>query len=239
MWRSPKCREDPLQTGKLQTVFREIRSGDRVQKGDLLAVFHSVDVGNKKNDLIDAIYQLNLDEEILKAAEAKAEVVPEVFLWNARRNVQGDINTINRAVSTLQTWGIPEQDIQAVRDEAEEVKKRQGKHDQEKDALWARVEIRAPDDGVIIERNVSLHEIVVDNTTNLFQIAKVDRLIVFANVPEDDLPALEALPTAQRRWTVKTVGSDPIPGYHRRHRLSHRPEPAHRRGQGPHRQSRR
>ena len=38
-------------------MFREIRSGDRVGKGDVLAVFHSVDVGNKKNDLADAIYQ--------------------------------------------------------------------------------------------------------------------------------------------------------------------------------------
>jgi cobalt-zinc-cadmium efflux system membrane fusion protein len=205
--------EDPSQSGKTQTVFREIRSGDRVKKGDLLAVFESVDVGNKKNDLIDAIYQLELDEEILKKAEAHSESVPEVFILNARRNVQGDINTINRAVSTLKTWGIPEADIQAVRDEAEKVKKRQGKHDKEKDALWARVEMRAPDDGVIIERNVSLHEIIVDNTTNLFQIAKVDRLSVFANVPEDDLPALQALPSAQRRWTVRTVGSPPVPGF--------------------------
>jgi cobalt-zinc-cadmium efflux system membrane fusion protein len=205
--------EDRTQTGKVETVFRELRSGDKVNKGDLLAVFYSVDVGNKKNDLIDAVYQLKLDEEILKKAEAKAEAVPEVFLLNARRAVQGDVNTINRAVSTLKTWGILEADIQAVRDEAEEVKKRQGKHDQEKDALWARVEIRAPDDGIIIERNVSLHEIIVDNTTNLFQIAKIDRLSVFANVPEDDLPALETLSTGQRRWTVKTVGSDPIPGF--------------------------
>jgi cobalt-zinc-cadmium efflux system membrane fusion protein len=205
--------EDRTQTGKAETVFRELRSGDKVSKGDLLAVFYSVDVGNKKNDLIDAIYQLKLDEQILKRAEEKAEAVPEVFLLNARRNVQGDINAINRAVSTLKTWGIPEADIQAVRQEAEEVKKRQGKHDKEKDALWARVEIRAPDDGIIIERNLALHEIVADNTTNLFQIAKVDKLTVFAHVPEDDLPTLEALPTAQRRWTVKTVGSDPIPGF--------------------------
>jgi cobalt-zinc-cadmium efflux system membrane fusion protein len=205
--------ESRAETGKLESVFRELRAGDHVQKGDLLAVFRSVDVGNKKNDLIDAIYQLKLDEEILKAAEAKAEAVPEVFLWNARRNVQGDNNALNRAVNTLKTWGISETDLQAVRDEAEEVKKRQGKHDPQKDALWARVEIRAPDDGVIIERNLTLHEIVVDNTTNLFQIAKVDRLIVFANVPEDDLPALEVLSKEQRRWTVKTVGSAPIPGF--------------------------
>jgi len=170
-------------------------------------------ISNKKNDLIEAIYQLKLDEEILKKAEAHADSVPEVFILNYRRNVQGDINTINRAVSTLKAWGIPEEDIQAVRDEAENVKKREGKHDKEKDALWARVEIRSPDDGVIIERNLSLREIVVDNTTNLFQIAKVDRLSVFAHCPEDDVPALLALSTPQRRWTVRTVGSPPLAGY--------------------------
>jgi len=208
-----KVAEDPKKTGKVQTVFREIRSGDPVANGDLLAVFHSVDVGNQKNNLIDGLYQLKLDQEILKKAEARPEVVPEVFLLNARRNVQGDINAVNRAVSTLKTWGIPEQDIQAARDEAEQVIKRQGKHDPKMDALWARVEIRSPVDGVIIERNVSLHEIVVDNTTNLFQIAKVDKLIIFAYCPEDDLPLLDALPTDQRRWTVKTVGSDPIAGF--------------------------
>src|SRR5579863_3219294 len=201
--------QDPRRSAQVHTVYRELHSGDHVAKGDLLAVFESVDVGNKKNDLIDAIYQLKLDEEILKAAMAKAEVVPQVFLWNAQRNVQGDINTINRAIATLQTWGIPEEDIKAVRDEAENVKKRGGKHDKAKDALWPRVEMRAPASGVIVERTLALHEIVVDNTTNLFQIADVDKLFVTANVPEDELPELEALRESSGdliRWTVKTVG---------------------------------
>jgi len=208
--------QDPRRSGTLHTVFRELRSGDRVVKGDLLAVFYSVDVGNKKNDLIDAIYQLKLDEEILKAAQSKIESVPAVFLWNAERNVQGDRNTVNRAVSMLQTWGIPEEDIQAVRDEAEKVKLRRGKHDKTKDELWPRVEMRSPSNGVIVERNLALHEIVVDNTTSLFQVADVDKLFVTANVPEDDLPQLEALRELSGdaiRWTVRTVGSDPIPGY--------------------------
>jgi cobalt-zinc-cadmium efflux system membrane fusion protein len=205
--------DNSRRTGKAETVIRELRSGDRVVKGNLLAVFCSVDVGNKKNDLIDSIYQLKLDEEILKRAEAKAEAVPEVFLLNARRSVQGDRNAIERAVSTLKTWGIPEEDIQPVRDEAESVKKRGGSRDKAKDALWARVEIKAPADGVIIERNLSLHEIIVDNTTNLFQIADVDRLFVTANVPEDDLPVLQALSDNQKMWTVRTVGSPPVHGF--------------------------
>jgi cobalt-zinc-cadmium efflux system membrane fusion protein len=195
------------------TVKREIRSGDWVQKGDLLAVFYSVDVGAKKNDLIDALVQKKLDEDILQRARKSAEsgVLPEIYLLNALRNVEGDRNAVARAENTLRTWGITEKDIQDARDEAKEIIKRKGR-DPEKDKHWPEVKLLAPSDGVIVERNVTLHEIVVDNTTNLFQIAKVDKLAIFAFVPEDDLPTLEALPTDLRRWTVKTVGSDPIAG---------------------------
>ena len=47
--------------------------------------------------------------------------------------------------------------------------------------------MRAPFDGVIVERNVHVDEMVVDNTVNLFQIADVNRLLVIANCPEDAL----------------------------------------------------
>ena len=219
-----QVKEDPEVTGTGQTVMRELRSGDRVTKGDLLAAFYSVDVGNKKNDLIDATLQCKLDNQILNAAMAKSESVPSVYLWQYVKNVQGDISTIDRAVNTLRTWGISEEDIQAVRDEAEKIKPedvrtRLKQHSKADFDRWARVEIKAPDDGIILERNVSLHEGVVDNTVNLFQIAKLEaggtgpRLMVTANCPEDDLPLLDALPANQRRWTVTTVGSPPIAGF--------------------------
>jgi cobalt-zinc-cadmium efflux system membrane fusion protein len=205
----------PDNTGP-ETVLREIRSGDRVKKGHKLAVFHSVDVANKKNDLIDTMYQLHLDKQILAKAEEHADAVPLVFLWNAQRQVAGDQNNVNRALATLRSWGISEKDIEDVQAEAKEVIKRGGKHDAGVDAKWPRVELKAPDDGVIVERNLALHEIIVDNTTNLFQIARVERLMVLANVPEDQLPELqrqlEKLPTDQRRWMVRTVGSAPLPG---------------------------
>jgi cobalt-zinc-cadmium efflux system membrane fusion protein len=216
--------DDPGMTGTGQTATRELRSGDHVIKGDLLAAFYSVDVGNKKNDLIDAIYQLKLDKQILDAAESRSAAVPSVFLWNAEKAVQSDINLIDRAVNTLRTWGISEEEIQKVRDEAEKIKaedvrKRMKQHTKADFDRWARVEIKAPDDGVIIERNVGSHDTIADNTINLFQIAKLDRggagprLTVTVNCPEEDLPLLDALPVNQRRWTVKTVGSPPIPGF--------------------------
>ena len=213
-----QIKEDPAVSGTGVTTTRELRSGDRVAKGDLLAAFYSVDVGNKKNDLIDAILQYKLDSQILNGANAKSESVPSVYLWQYVKNVQGDISLIDRAVNTLRTWGIAEEDIQVVRDETEKIKpedvrKRLKQHSKADFDRWARVEIKAPDDGIIVERNVALHEAVVDNTVNLFQIAKLEpggfgpRLMVTANCPEDDLPKLDALPANQRRWKVTTVGS--------------------------------
>jgi membrane fusion protein, heavy metal efflux system len=219
-----QMKDDPGMTGTGQTATRELRSGDHVIKGDLLAAFYSVDVGNKKNDLIDAIFQLKLDTQILEGAESRSASVASVFIWNAEKSVQSDINLIDRAVNTLRTWGISEEEIQAVRDEAEKVKpgelrKRLKQHTKADFDRWARVEIKAPDDGIIIERNVGSHDTIADNTLNLFQIAKLDRggvgprLTVTVNCPEEDLPLLDALPINQRRWTVKTVGSAPIPGF--------------------------
>jgi cobalt-zinc-cadmium efflux system membrane fusion protein len=190
-----------------KTVFRELRSGDLVRKGDLLATVYSVDVGSKKNDLIDALVQLKLDQQILDRAEKSAHAVPEVFLLNARRNVEADRNAMARALNTLKTWRIPEEDIQAVYDEAEKISKRRGKRDTSKTEQWARVELRAQESGTIVERNVALHEVVVDNTVNLFQIARVDRLTVVANAPEDDLPTLLNLQTDERVWNVRTVNT--------------------------------
>jgi cobalt-zinc-cadmium efflux system membrane fusion protein len=192
-----------------RTAFRELTTGDRVRKGDLLAVVYSADVGNKKNDLVDALYQLRLDEEILRLAEKAAQTgaVPEVFMLNAKRAVEGDRNNIARALSNLRTWEIPDEDIRAVYKEAEEIAKRGGERDKSKDEQWPRVELQAPEDGVVVERNIARAEMIVDQTVNLFQIARVDRLTVLANCPEDDLPALHALHGKQRGWTVRTVGA--------------------------------
>ena len=66
-----------------QTQFRELRPGDHVCKGDILGVFYSVDVGSKKNDLLDALVQLELDQKILDQAEKHREAVPEVFMLTA------------------------------------------------------------------------------------------------------------------------------------------------------------
>jgi membrane fusion protein, heavy metal efflux system len=228
---------DPSRVGGL-TQFRELRQGDTVYKGDHLATFYSLDVGSKKNDLLDALVQLELDQNILDEAEKHREAVPNVFMISEIRAVEGDRNAINRAINNLRLWEIPQEDIDALHAEARRIcadkgawfktpegKWVKGAHANgakgdpvkggkpvpakaaEDEDTWGRVSMRVPFDGVVVERNLHVDEMVVDNTVNLFQIADVSRLLVIANCPEDSLPTLEALSHKEMKWTVQTVGA--------------------------------
>jgi cobalt-zinc-cadmium efflux system membrane fusion protein len=211
------------------TEFRELREGDAVSKGDVLAVMYSVDVGSKKNDLLNALVQLNLDQEILDKYEENQYAVPRATYLLQARALQADRNEINRALNNLKLWDIPQDEIDALHAEARKmaadkdgwsrtpegrwvrgekgvgaVAADSGKPEENR---WGRVTLRAPFDGVIVEQNVHVGETVVDNTVNLFQIADVGQLLVKAHCHEDLVPALEALHGDQRRWTVRTVGA--------------------------------
>jgi cobalt-zinc-cadmium efflux system membrane fusion protein len=214
-----------------QTEFRELRPGDSVSKGDLLGVFYSVDVGSKKNDLLQALVQLELDQTILDRVEKNRIAIPEVMYLTYVRSVQGDRTEINRALNNLRLWDIPQEEIDALHAEAKKIsadkdawsKTPEGKwvnrvkqgnggkddaaKEKETENPWGKVTLRAPIDGIIVERNVHKDEMVVDNTVNLFQIADVSRLLVKAHCQEDQLPTLESLGNNERRWSVRTVGA--------------------------------
>jgi cobalt-zinc-cadmium efflux system membrane fusion protein len=209
--------DEAQRLSKGRTVLRELRPGDSVQKGQVLAVVWSTDVGARKSDLVDALVQLRLDEKRLEEREKlyAQGSLPLDTLLQTRHDVVSDRNAKERAERTLRTWNIPEQEIAAVYGEAELAAARHGKRDEKKERLWARSELIAPRDGTIVERNVSVGEYVADNTINLFTIAEVDRLLVIANPPEDQLPALLALRPGQMHWTLQTVqtaGDPPIEG---------------------------
>ena len=107
------------QTGR--TEIRDLRPGDTVSKGQLLGVFYSVDVGSKKNDLLEALVQLELDQKILDEAEKHAEAVPKVFMLIYDRAVQGDRTEINRALNNLKLWEIPQEEIDSLHAEARKI----------------------------------------------------------------------------------------------------------------------
>jgi cobalt-zinc-cadmium efflux system membrane fusion protein len=198
------------------SIHRELRTGDLVEKGKPLAILWSVDVGSKKSDLVDALVQLHLDRKRLEAREklfAKGSI-PEDTLNQTRRDLITDENTVERARRTLETWQIPNNEVAEVEAEASKVigaldQNMEYKRDKEKEKKWARSVLLAPNSGTIVERNISVGEIVSDPTANLFVIADVDNLLVLAGPPEDRLPELVNLKEEDCVWSLNTVGVTP------------------------------
>jgi cobalt-zinc-cadmium efflux system membrane fusion protein len=196
--------------GQAASVARPVRFGDHVEKGQLMAVVYCKDLGEKKSELVDALSALRTDKEQYdKLNEYKGDI-PEVSLRAARRTVEADLNAAARAERTLRVWRLSDDEIQAIKDEAARILERQGKRDTAKEKVWARVEVRAPFDGVVVEKNVAVGDIV-DTTNDLFKVANLDRLTVWAHAYEEDLPALQAVKKQHQGripWTVR-LGSDP------------------------------
>ena len=103
--------------------------------------------------------------------------------------MEADLTAVARAERTLRVWRLTESEIQTVKDEAERIRARKGKRDPGIEKTWARVEVRAPLDGIVVEKNVAVGDII-DTTGDLFKVANVDSLTVWANAYEENLPAI-------------------------------------------------
>lgn len=181
--------------------LRPLKFGDRVARGQLLAVIWNKDLGEKKSDLVDAICKYRRDRETLERLESVGtSVVPAIRLAEAKQNLEASANNIQRAKRTLQAWRLEADEIRGIEKEAERLHRQRALSDLGLDPNWARVEVRAPIAGTIMEKNV-LRDEIVDTATDLFKIADLDRLTVYAHVYEEDLPKLQALPRPIP-WTI-------------------------------------
>jgi cobalt-zinc-cadmium efflux system membrane fusion protein len=64
--------------------------------------------------------------------------------------------------------------------------------------------------GVVLEKNFTIGDIV-DTNLDMFKIADLSRLGVMANVYEEDLPKLVALPPHQRQWRLDLMAEAGMP----------------------------
>jgi cobalt-zinc-cadmium efflux system membrane fusion protein len=196
---------------KKKTGERPLDYGDWVEEGQLLAVLWSKDLGEKKSQLVSAVSQLRLDQERLTHLEVllRKGAIPEQTVRDQRQKVELDIALLEQVRDTLRTWQVAEDEIEALEKEAEEIRKRGGKlvKDDPRVKRWARVEVRAPFDGVLVERNVAPGKIINDVTFDLFKITDLSKLRVWVNAFEEDLPLLQELklPIA---WSVQ-LKADP------------------------------
>jgi cobalt-zinc-cadmium efflux system membrane fusion protein len=198
------------------TVRRPLRYGDRVEKGQLLAVVWSKDLGEKKSELVDAVSRLRLDREVLERYRDlyTKGALPERSLREQERAVEADEIALTRARRTLRSWQLPEEDIRAIEAEADRLRGGRPAGGKEEET-WAQVEVRAPFAGTVVEKNVAEGD-VVDTATELFKIADLSRLTVWAHAYEEQLPLLQEL---QRQgpipWKVRlqaNPAAEPLTG---------------------------
>jgi membrane fusion protein, heavy metal efflux system len=181
---------------------RGLRNGDRVEAGQLLAVVWSKDLGEKKSELVQAVSDLRLAKDQLERYRSLTEgIIAQKEVRVAEANLRAAENSVAKAEATLRAWRLPEAEIAALIKEAEQLGTAEARRELTSGRTWARVEVRAPFSGVILEKNTNIGDLV-DPTTVLFLIADLSRLIVYAQAYEDDLPAIQAL-TQPVHWEIR------------------------------------
>lgn len=192
---------------------RALRFGDTVKKDQTLAVVWSKEIGQKKSELLDAYSQLSLAKATLeKLKTLRPGEVSDHVMRDAQRTYEGALISTQNGERTLRSWQLSENDVAAIRHEAERLH-REGASEQATAALregWAELEVRAPFDGVLLEKNITVGEIV-DASLDLFKIGDVSRLMVAANVYEEDLAEIERLPPEKRRWKISLTAEPEEP----------------------------
>jgi cobalt-zinc-cadmium efflux system membrane fusion protein len=189
---------------------RPVGFGDKVKRGDLLAIVWSKDLGDKKAALIDATIDLRRDRQRLKELEKLYQegAVSAATYYESQRVVQKDISAANAAERTLRIWKLTDPEIEALKKEAATIQA--DNRDAKKEKDWARVEVRAPHDGTIVEKNTNVGDWVDPSNGNpMFRIADLTILAAWLHPLEEYLPVLSRL--TQRHnpddlfWRIRLV----------------------------------
>jgi cobalt-zinc-cadmium efflux system membrane fusion protein len=204
------------ETGKSgRAEKRALSVGDHVEKGQLLAVLWCKDLGVQKAALAEALNMLWTDEEVFQRFKDHVATGGDATETVRRQEavVRSDRSAVLTTERTMESWKLSKEEIEAVYTEAKLIYELRQKGDYGKSKEvgkdWARVEVRASINGTIVEKYVTLGDIVDPRAApDLFKVADLTRLAVIARVYEDDLRVLQALPRPIP-WTVRTTdGSD-------------------------------
>lgn len=171
-----------------------LRPGDVVTKGQILCVIHSKDAGAMKTDLLVQMSNERLTKTILdRYLSVEPGAIAKTQVDQARQNYEAAVLAVRNAERNLRASKFTEDEIAVVKAEGKKLlENKDAPRDVELERTWAEYAVRAPFDGVIVENNAHIGA-VVDPTVDLFKVAKMDRLLVLANVYEEDLSKLQKL----------------------------------------------
>ena len=106
-----------------ETIERPVRFGDKVKQGDVLAVFWSVTLGTAKAAYVDAISAVRLSQDTYIRQKKLYDDgnLPWATVVAAERQLRGDNNSLLTAERSLRMWKMKDDEIKALRKEANEI----------------------------------------------------------------------------------------------------------------------
>ncbi len=162
-------------------IVQEVRTklGDRVEPGELMAVLDSRELAEAKAECLAAAARETLAQTTLSRAQALFEkkITPEEELLKARQQVAEAGIEHRTAEARLHAFGVSEDQVAALH------------ADEEKDIDFPRYEIKAPFAGTVIEKHITLGELV-DTEHNIFTVADLSSVWVDVTLYTHDLPHL-------------------------------------------------
>jgi cobalt-zinc-cadmium efflux system membrane fusion protein len=173
--------------------------GDRVQKGEVLALVDAADVGRAKSEFLQAMTQLRLTRSNLdrlaplakqKAVEGRRLIEVDAEYQEARIRLQSAQQTLVNLGFTIQTEDFADLEIEEA---SQQIRFLGLPADLASDLDPASTTsnlfpLRSPLDGVVVDRGRQIVEgEVVDTSTVLFTVADVSRLWLTLNVRQEDV----------------------------------------------------
>ena len=176
----------------------ETEVGDRVRKGDLLVLLDAAKVGDAKAEFLQALTQRNLKSQILENMSAASDAVAKRRIREAEADLRDSSIRLFNTEQALVNLGLPmkAQDLVDLSNEDLAARVRYfGLPESVMKALDPAtatsnlLPVRAPFDGLVAERQISVGE-VVETSQTLFVVADVSRLWLLMGVRQEDADKL-------------------------------------------------
>lgn len=151
----------PLAGGFVKQLFVEL--GDRVQKGQVLAIIRSPEIAGFNSEGIEAEAELRKAEKNAQVAEElyKTGDISEVELINARKDLESAKAEQLRIKEVLDMYGAGKESVYP---------------------------IKSPVSGVIVQKNIALSmELRTEDISPVFLIGDLENVWVMANIYESDI----------------------------------------------------
>lgn len=163
-------------SGRVEEIRKLL--GERAQKGDVLAIIHSANLGQAKATFLEAQAQRELAEATFQREKGLYEkkISSEADYLDALNAFKAAQAACAAADRRLRLFDLSSEQIAGIKDE-------------QANGEFAELILRAPRSGVIITQNVSVGQIV-DTTESLYTIAELSNLWVWSDVYEGDLAVL-------------------------------------------------